>query len=153
MVQLRSQKNTFLAIHNAWDAVHGASCMDSRVVHPCSLCRHGRAIKGDIDAATLKFQLLSDSLSEAMELQRTWMRLEAVFGSADFQRALPRDSASFADVNRQFRDTLLQFRDQPNALQARPSPHRMTHPGENRKEQSAFYPWLLRPHRYLHRSS
>lgn len=64
-----------------------------------------------------KFHCFGESLNELMELQRTWMRLEPVFGSADFQRAMPKESAMFADISKFFSATMLQIRDSPNAMQ------------------------------------
>lgn len=81
------------------------------------VCRHVEPIRGEVNAAMDKFHCFGDSLNELMDLQRTWMRLDPVFGSADFQRAMPKESAMFADISKVFRANLLQIRDNPNAMQ------------------------------------
>jgi hypothetical protein len=64
-----------------------------------------------------KFECFGENLNELMELQRAWMRLEPVFGSADFQRTMPKESATFADISKFFSSTMLHIRDHPNAMQ------------------------------------
>lgn len=64
-----------------------------------------------------KFHCFDDSLTELMELQRVWLRLGPVFGSTDFQRAMPKESAMFADISRLFSTTMQKIRDRPNAMQ------------------------------------
>lgn len=69
-------------------------------------------------------QLFSDALEEWTELQRTWMRLEGVFGTPDFKRQMPEQSQQFGDVDKQFRAVVQQVRDKPAALQVRVPPAR-----------------------------
>lgn len=80
-------------------------------------CRHAEPIRAEVDKASYQFHCFGESLNELMDLQRTWIRLDPVFSSADFQRSMPKESAMFADVSKFFSSTLLRIRDSPNAMQ------------------------------------
>lgn len=80
-------------------------------------CRHVEPIRAEVEKASQQFHCFGESLNELMDLQCTWMRLDPVFSSADFQRSMPKESAMFADVSKFFSSTMLRIRDSPNAMQ------------------------------------
>lgn len=82
-------------------------------------CRYAAPIREDLEAYVRRMQLFSDALEEWTELQRTWIRLEGVFGTPDFKRQMPEQSQQFGDVDKQFRAIVQHVRDKPAALQVR----------------------------------
>jgi hypothetical protein len=90
------------------------------------LCRCVSGVQKEVDTLSCSLRLLSDTLDEYMELQRTWMHLEPIFGAQDIQRQLPEESRQFTSIERQFKSIVCAVVDRPNVMHCFTSPGLLT---------------------------
>ena len=61
--------------------------------------------------------LLTCTVAFPMQVQKSWMYLEPIFGAQDIQKQLPAEYKAFDQVHRQLREIMRRTKDRPNALQ------------------------------------
>jgi hypothetical protein len=56
--------------------------------------------QADVELWEKRLSLLSDTLDEWVQCQRSWMYLETIFSAEDIQRQLPAEAAKFHTVDK-----------------------------------------------------
>ena len=80
-------------------------------------------IRDKVEVLEEGLNMFSETLDEALLLQRNWMYLESIFCAQDIQRQLPAESKQFFDVDAIWKGTLKTLKDTGNAYKS------FTHPG------------------------
>ncbi|KAK9823491.1 hypothetical protein WJX72_003121 [[Myrmecia] bisecta] len=75
-------------------------------------------VREAVEKVDSQLHLFAQTLDEWLACQKSWMYLECIFTAPDIQRQLPHEAKAFAQVDRQFRDTMRRTSDRANALQA-----------------------------------
>eukprot|EP00767_Chilomastix_cuspidata_P003405 gnl/Chilomastix_cuspidata/3528.p1 GENE.gnl/Chilomastix_cuspidata/3528~~gnl/Chilomastix_cuspidata/3528.p1 ORF type:complete len:4397 (+),score=382.77 gnl/Chilomastix_cuspidata/3528:1904-13192(+) len=84
--------------------------------------RHVTAIEELVDHWDKQLSLLSDTLDEWLNVQKSYLYLENIFSASDIQRQLVTESKMFQETDVFWRKLMLGVRDYPNALLAGTQP-------------------------------
>ena len=71
--------------------------------------RYIAGVQADVETWERKLSLLSDTLDEWVNCQRSWMYLETIFSAEDIQKQLPAEAAKFHTVDKKVRAHLDDF--------------------------------------------
>jgi dynein heavy chain len=74
-------------------------------------------MRDDVKTLLNKFSSVSETLGLWIEVQATWMYLEAVFAGGDIMRQLPQEAKRFASIDKQWTKIMAKAHEQPNVLE------------------------------------
>ena len=73
----------------------------------------------EISAWQKKLCMVDQVISTWFDVQRTWSHLESIFiGSEDIRKQLPEDSQRFDDIDKEFKELMVQMAKTPNVVKA-----------------------------------
>ena len=78
--------------------------------------KYAGSVKSEIEKWEQRLQLVTRTLEEWAECQKTWMSLERVFSAQDMQEQLPTEAAKFAVISKSWKQIMLQTRGKPKVL-------------------------------------
>ncbi|KAI8465887.1 MAG: dynein heavy chain 7 [Monoraphidium minutum] len=84
--------------------------------------RYVGGIRAEVERVERSLATFAETLDQWVQVQKSWMYLEPIFGAPDIQKQLPAESKAFDAVHRQMKDVMRRAKDRPNALQTAGNP-------------------------------